>query len=407
MKLELERQNFLKAWQTAEKISATKTTKESISGILITADENNTVTLTATNLQTSVKCTAEGANVLAPGVALVPAAFLGSMMRKTNAEDLVLDVDEKRGLLIAGSSKTRFAVVPVGEFPNIPESSSAELICEIQSMDLSRLINEGGSAASQPQDFPKYMGTCLLRTEDEYIKIVSTDGKRLASSRCICSVSKADDLLLPAPALKELGKTIAAYSEKNIKIFADDSTAWFTLEGVEFSIRKIDAAFPKYERILNKDVRTTLRASCSELSSVLDRVDIVAKTTPAHIMAIILQPGNGEVRITARAPEVGTANETLYATVEGSNMQIGFNVGYFQDGLKVLAAGDVVIEFSDEEGQARMFKSESDDFLYMLMPARLSSQDAMTEEEIGDFNPDAPEYQEVQQEQQPEQPEAF
>ncbi|MBQ3457885.1 MAG: DNA polymerase III subunit beta, partial [Synergistaceae bacterium] len=67
MKLELERQDFLKAWQTAERFASTKTTKDSTRGILITASEDNTVILKATDLNTSVRFRAQGVNVLEPG----------------------------------------------------------------------------------------------------------------------------------------------------------------------------------------------------------------------------------------------------------------------------------------------------------------------------------------------------
>ncbi|MBQ6418959.1 MAG: hypothetical protein IJJ91_09825 [Synergistaceae bacterium] len=121
-----------------------------------------------------------------------------------------------------------------------------------------------------------------------------------------------------------------------------------------------------------------------DLNSTLERIDIIAKTTPAHIMAMALNP-NGELRITARAPELGTARETLQTTIEGGELQVGFNVAFFMDGLKALGGEQTVIEFSGEEGQTRMKREGSDDFLYMLMPARLSTQDAITEEEMGDF----------------------
>ena len=63
-------------------------------------------------------------------------------------------------------------------------------------------------------------------------------------------------------------------------------------------------------------------------------------------------------------------------------MQIGFNVNYFQDGLKAVGSSDVLIEFSHEEGQCRIKRSENDDFLYMLMPVRLSPQDLITDMEM-------------------------
>ncbi|MBQ7560178.1 MAG: DNA polymerase III subunit beta [Synergistaceae bacterium] len=400
MKLELKRQDFLKAWQIAERFIDVKPAKNSLGGILIRASEDGSVTLEATDLKTSVKCTAEGVNIISPGVAVVPAVLLGSMIKKSASEDLILEVNSERGFLNAGNSKTRFAVFSAEEFPKIPESSGAEKICDLLASDLARIIAEGGSASSLPQDFPKYMGTCLLRTQDGYLKGVSTDGKRLALSKIVCgSIAKDDDILLPAAAIKDLGKTLtSSYSDKLVNIFADSSTAWFNLEGVEFSIRRIEAAFPVYERILNDNVKTSMKISSAELASVLDRIDIIARAIPSHIMSMSLNP-NGTLKITARAPEKGTASENLTAEISGEPMQIGFNVAYFLDGLKVLGPGEVLIEFSDEEGQSRMKRSESDDLLYMLMPARLSAQDKIAEEEMGEFEND---YNQVHEENAPE-----
>ena len=400
MKLELQRQDFLKAWQIAEKFIDAKSAKESISGIFVRAFEDGRVTLEATDLKTSVRCEAEGVNVIEPGVAVVPAMILGSMIKKSASDDLMLEVNSERGFLSAGKSKTRFAIISAETFPKIPESSGAEKIFDFQGSDFAKMIAEGGSASSMPQDFPKYIGTCLLRAkagkDDEKgkITIVSTDGKRLSRAESPCeSISKETDLLLPAQAFKDLGKTLASnYPDKIVKILADDSTIWFSLEGVEFSIRLIDATFPIYERILNDIVETSLKIKTEDLIPVLDRIDIIARTIPAHIMAMILNP-NGELRITARAPERGTASESMNTNIEGKYLQVGFNVGYFLDGLKILGNGEVKIEFSGDESQTRMKRINSDgsdnnDFLYMLMPARLSQQDRIAEQEMGEFESD-------------------
>ncbi|MBQ3585175.1 MAG: DNA polymerase III subunit beta, partial [Synergistaceae bacterium] len=91
MKLEIERQDFLKAWQNAEKLANAKSAKEAIAGVLIIASEDNTVILEATDLKTSIRCNAKGANVLEPGKAVIPAAIFGAMLRKLDADDLVLE----------------------------------------------------------------------------------------------------------------------------------------------------------------------------------------------------------------------------------------------------------------------------------------------------------------------------
>ena len=391
MKLELKRQDFLKAWQIAEKFIDPRGAKESIAGILIAASDDGRVTLVATDLKTSVRCQAEGVNVIEQGIAVVPAAILGSMIKKSASDDLFLEINSERGFLGAGKSKARFTIISAEAFPKIPESSSAEQIFDFQAGDFAKLVAEGSSAASQPQDFPKYIGTCLVRTKDAEVKIVATDGKRLSLSKSPCeSISKETDLILPAQAFKDLGKTLAAnYSDKTVKILADESTAWFNLEGVEFSIRSIDATFPTYERILNDKVETSMKIKTEDLIPSLERIDIIAKTTPAHIMSMTLYgEDNPEVKITARAPEHGTASEKISASVSGKYLQIGFNVGYFLDGLKILGNGEIKIDFSGDESQTRMFRSNDDKFLYMLMPARLSQQDRIADQEMLEFEED-------------------
>ena len=391
MKLEIERQDFLKAWQNAEKQSDSKSTKDAIAGVLITASEDNTVILEATDLKTSIRCTAKGANVIEPGTAVIPAAIFGSILKKLSADDFVLEVNSTRGLLNAGSNKMRFSVISPEIFPKIYGSEEGEIICEINAKALAQILAEGSSAASQPQDFPKYLGTCLLRTAEGVLMAVATDGKRLSLSKSACEVSKDIDILLPAQAVKELSKNFSSCSDDDkVRILANDSTVWFVLENAEYSVRSVDAAFPKFERILNADRHTTLKINSKDLYSVLERIDIIAKTTPAHIMAMALNP-DGELQITARAPELGTTSEKFTANIEGGYLQLGFNVAYFMDGLKALGSEQAVIEFSGEEGQTRMKRDGSEDFLYMLMPARLSTQDAMTAEELGDFGLDSQE----------------
>ena len=88
-------------------------------------------------------------------------------------------------------------------------------------------------------------------------------------------------------------------------------------------------------------------------------------------MTVSLNP-NGEMKILAQSPEAGATIEELNAEISGNPMLIGFNVGYFMDCLKTFGNGEINIEFSGTESQARMKRG---DFLYMLMPARLSPDD--------------------------------
>ena len=379
MKLELDRLEFLKAWQMAERSSGTKSTLSAVNGILVTVGDETI--LEATDFKTALRCTASGVRPITPGQAVLPVRLLGEFLKKIPKGSAILEVDGEKGILTAGRNRTRFTTAPVSEFPKIPRSEGATALCTLIAADLDRVITEGSIASSAPADFPKYLGTCLFKVKDGLLKVVSTDGKRLSLSQCPCETETDEELLLPVPALKELSRLLTVGDqEARVQVLNDGATAWFRLDGgVEFSIRRVESSFPNYEKILTSDVLTTLRIPREELLPALERVDIIAHNTVTHLVVMQLSPG-GDLRMTTRAPDLGTAIEVLDAAIDGNPLRVGFNVGYLQDGLRALGNGEVLIEFNGEEGQTRIVQEGAGNFLYMLMPARLSPPDVIEEE---------------------------
>ena len=183
-------------------------------------------------------------------------------------------------------------------------------------------------------------------------------------------------------ALKELVRLLMGNApESRIDVLYDGSTVWFRLEGLEFSARRVESSFPNYEKILTPGASTTLRIQRDELLPALERIDIMVRNTLTRLVVFHLSPG-GEFRLTGRAPELGTTTEVLDSSIDGDPLRVGFNVGFLQDGLKALGSGEIRMDFNGGEGQTRLLREGSEDFLYMLMPTRLSPQDLMEDEEV-------------------------
>ena len=142
----------------------------------------------------------------------------------------------------------------------------------------------------------------------------------------------------------------------------------------------MESSFPNYEKILTPGASTTLRIQRDELLPALERIDIMVRNTLTRLVVFHLSPG-GEFRLTGRAPELGTTTEVLDSNIDGDPLQVGFNVGFLQDGLRALGSGEVRMDFNGGEGQTQLLREGSEDFLYMLMPTRLSPQDLMEDEE--------------------------
>ena len=208
----------------------------------------------------------------------------------------------------------------------------------------------------------------MLKAQKDLLKVVATDGKRLSLSQCPREAGAEVDLLLPIPALKELVRLLMGNApESRIDVLYDGSTVWFRLEGLEFSARRVESSFPNYEKILTPGASTTLRIQRDELLPALERIDIMVRNTLTRLVVFHLSPG-GEFRLTGRAPELGTTTEVLDSSIDGDPLRVGFNVGFLQDGLKALGSGEIRMDFNGGEGQTRLLREGSEDFLYMLMP---------------------------------------
>ena len=226
-----------------------------------------------------------------------------------------------------------------------------ELLCEISISDLMKLINEGLTAASQSETFPKYKSD--------------------------------EEIVLSASTVKELEKTLASrYSGENVKIFVDNSTVRFQLENDEFQIDRLGITFPKYERVLNDTVHTSMKINSRELITLLDKINIIAALNkPAHVMVMTLNPKNNEATISARHSDYGAVYETFNAEIKHNYLQVGFNINYSLDGLKAAGNNSIVIEFSGESEQARIMRENDNSFLYLLMPVRLIAADILNKNE--------------------------
>ncbi|MDR1377886.1 MAG: DNA polymerase III subunit beta [Synergistaceae bacterium] len=379
MKIDIVRSEFLKTWQMAERCSSSKSTISSLGGVLLTAEDNK-VSLSATDLKTSICCAAEGVYISRDGAAILPVKLLGELFKKVSEDRFTVEVKDEKGLLVAGRNKTRFSTWPIDEFPKLAQSDGAEIMCDVLAGDFSRILAEGSIASSPTDDFPKYLGACQIQLKGGALHVISTDSRRLSLSKHLCEGENNAELLLPILPLRELQRLLTSVTpETPVRILYDGSLAWFQIGQIEFSIRRVESTFPSYERILNPNRTNIMTVKRDELISALERIDIIVRS---HTRVVVMHfSPRGQLKLTGKAPEFGTVVEVLDADINGDPLKAGFNVGFLQDGLKAVGSEKVLMNLNGEAGQMTLCRDGSDDFLYMLMPVRITEQDMIDPEE--------------------------
>jgi DNA polymerase-3 subunit beta len=78
------------------------------------------------------------------------------------------------------------------------------------------------------------------------------------------------------------------------------------------------------------------------------------------------------IDLSATAQDVGNAFEQLDASYEGPELTVAFNPEYLVAGLEAATGDEVTLETIDALKPALLRSVESADFLYLLMPVRVS-----------------------------------
>ena len=375
MKLEITQNVFMKYWTMAERVTGTESTMATLASILCEADENG-VTLNATDLKTTIRIKAEGVNVLEPGTAILPLKVVGELFKKIAVSPFTVEVEDEKGTITAGRSHYSFTTYMVADFPELPSPRAAEEFTRVPAGELGRVLAEGSIAGAPNEDFPKYLSGGLLQISGGELRVVATDGRRLSLSKTLVQNSgEADELremLLPLKSLDEYKSVLASVPpDQEVEVLQDGAVTYFNVPGVQYSVRCIDSKFPNYERILSNTSTTQLKAERASFLSALDRINVVVSDS-SRMVLLTLSPG-AAMGLTGRAPEVGEANESVDAEIDGEPLKVAFNVGYLIAGIKAFHGSEVSLSFNGSEGQMMISRPEGEDFIYMLMPIKLKS----------------------------------
>ncbi|MDH5236562.1 MAG: DNA polymerase III subunit beta, partial [Acidimicrobiia bacterium] len=78
------------------------------------------------------------------------------------------------------------------------------------------------------------------------------------------------------------------------------------------------------------------------------------------------------LELVAVTQDVGQAHEAVDASYDGAELTVAFNPDYLLQGIDVTGGDEVTLETVDELKPALLRMVGSDEFLYLLMPVRVS-----------------------------------
>lgn len=362
MKIKLEKDQILTGIQIVQNIVSSKATLPILSNMLLET-HNNKANLNTTDLDIGISCEIP-VEILEEGAITIPAKRFSDIVRELPAGEIIISTKKNNQVDIEGN-KCRFKLsgLPKEEFPKFPEFKDKEVIKIGQSIfkEMIRLT----SFAVSHEESRYVLNGILLEINDDIIRMVATDGRRLAKiERKLENLLKKDvAVIIPLKAIQEIFRNLT--DQGNISFIIGTNQVLFDINGILIASRIIEGEFPNYNQVIPKPVAPKIKINTQVFLSAIRRANLLS--TP-DFQAIKFEVFVDKLVISKTTPDVGESREEIAAEYGGKEMIVGFNPQYLIDMLKNISVESVELELSgpDKAGVIRL-----DNYLYLVLPMRI------------------------------------
>jgi DNA polymerase-3 subunit beta len=281
--------------------------------------------------------------------------------------EVALQHQDKRLVVRAGKSRFTLQTLAAEDFPRLAKPAGESARFELEQKALRRVLALVQYAMAQ-QDIRYYLNGLLMVIEDGMLKLVATDGHRLAYAALKLGAQlPRQEVIIPRKTVLELGKLLAD-SDASVKVEVGATQAAFSFGTVDLVSKLIDGKFPDYTRVIPTSHKNRLQAAREPLRQALLRAAILSNEKFRGVRWVL---ADGSLKIVSSNAEQEEAHEELEVSYSGDALDIGFNVNYLLDVLNNVPGESIECAFGDAASSALISYPSERDFKYVVMPMRI------------------------------------
>lgn len=362
MKVKFYKDVILAGLQRVESVISARTTQSILQNVLIKA-EKDCAYLTATDLDITVR-TKVAAEVSKAGATTLPAKRIAMVFKEVQSNEIHMDVTEGDVAAIrAGSSFFKIKGISYEDFPVLPKFEGGKSYTVEQGL-LGTMLRHTSYAASR--DESRYILTgVLLSFRASKLTVVATDGRRLALYESEIEVSKdaEGEYVLPFKAVDELIRTLG--DDGTVKITALPNQVMFEFGDVVLVTKLVEGTYPNFRQVIPTQTAERIKLERELFLGAVKRASLLAREKTNSVKLCF---DRNKLQVTAVAPDIGEAEETVSISYAGKPITVAFNPDFLMDALRVLTQDEIYFELTDELNPA-LIKTDAP-FLYVIMPMR-------------------------------------
>ena len=368
MRFTCEKNQLVQGLNIAGRTVAQKSSLSVIEGILCQAGAG--LSLTGYNMETAITYTIE-ADVSDPGQCILPAKLFGDIIRRLPEGPVTVVVDDNFKVSIrSGFASFTISAESAEDYPELPDVNTGKAI-RIPQSALKELISGTIFAVSENQGRPIHTGV-KFEVKGESVSSIAVDGFRLARRTFHMEESTGRDLsfVVPAAGLKEVEK-ILTDSDDAAAFTLGSKHILYQIGNATLVCRLLDGEFLDWRRVVPTNCPIKLIANVSDLASSVERVGLIVSEKYKSPVRCVF---SNQVLNMRTNTTIGAAEDRCAIAGDGKELEIGFNVRYLADALKVVPAEEVTLELTN--GLSPIVLTPVDDkkdFAYMILPVRIKN----------------------------------
>ncbi len=368
MRFTCEKSMLVQGLNIAGRTVAQKSSLSVLEGILCKAGQG--LSLTGYNMETAITYMVD-AEVTEIGSCILPARLFGDIIRRLPEGPVTVVVDESFKVSIrSGYASFTISAENAADYPELPDVNTGRPIL-IPQNKLKELISGTIFAVSENQGRPIHTGV-KFEVADNAVSAIAVDGFRLARRTWHpdTGIGRELSFVVPAAGLKEVEK-ILTDSDEDASFTLGPKHILFQIGGATLVCRLLEGDFLDWRRVVPFNCPVKLVAHVGDLAASIERVGLIVSEKYKSPVRCVFSDQVLQLRTNTT---IGAAEDRCSIAGDGKELEIGFNVRYLADALRVIPSEEVVLELTNGLSPIVLTPAdEKHDFAYMVLPVRIKS----------------------------------
>ncbi len=381
MKITFNRQEISNKIAPLMSVVSGKSTLTAVEGILIEANQPDSCTLTAFDLEKGMKITVE-CEVLEQGSYIINAQKFNQTLKVMDGEFITLTVDSRlQATFECGISSHKTGSLKAEEFPEIPNLTTEKgfVVCQ---PTLKKMLAKVSYAMGVNDNTRPMLNGCYVKTEAGKISVVACDSFKLAVCSCPAEIENIENstrgieysFIVPSKSVNEIIKLLSDDEDDKVTVYMSYKNMVLVFDNLVFFTKLITGEYIDYNRIIIRNHKIEVVANKYELLSALERASLITeerieRAVRSHVRIVA---GDDLIKVSA-VSAAGSIYDEVQTQHTGDSLSIAFNNRFLTDSVKACSYDEIKISMTSAFSSINIEPAEAENGeseLFMLLPVR-------------------------------------